>query len=212
MVRPRTMAATPSLDVIRHPDRAAALLQPARQRIVALLAEPDSASGLARRLGLPRQRVNYHLRELEKAGLVEFVEERRKGNCLERIVRATATSFLISPEALGTLGSAPEDVRDRFSMSTLLAMAARVIRDLAALSARALAANKRIATLTLRSEIRFKSAEDRAAFADELATELGRLKAKYHDHQAPGGRTFHVWTGAYPAIAVTDASQTRGTP
>ena len=75
------------------------------------LAEPDSASGVARRLGLPRQQVNYHLRELEKQGFLEFIEERRKGNCMERLVRATARTYLISPEALGHLGPTPEQQR-----------------------------------------------------------------------------------------------------
>jgi hypothetical protein len=50
-------------------------------------------------LALPRQQVGYHLRALEQAGLVELVEERRKGNCIERIVRAAACSYVISPEA-----------------------------------------------------------------------------------------------------------------
>ena len=61
-----------------------------RLRLVRELVEPDSAAGLAKRLGLPRQRLNYHLRELEAAGLLELVEERRRGNCVERIVRAVA--------------------------------------------------------------------------------------------------------------------------
>ena len=78
------MPATPALDVIRRPDSAAALLDPVRQQLLAQLAEPDSAAGLARRLRLPRQRINYHLRALERAGLLELVEERRKGNCIER--------------------------------------------------------------------------------------------------------------------------------
>ena len=57
--------------------------------------------------GLPRQRLNYHLKALEQCGLLECVEERRKGNCTERILRATAHSFVISPDALGALGPTP---------------------------------------------------------------------------------------------------------
>ena len=95
------MVAAPAqpLDVIRSPASAAAALDPQRQELLLHLREPDSASGLARRLDLPRQRINYHLRVLEEAGLVELVEERRKGNCMERVVRATARAFMISPEA-----------------------------------------------------------------------------------------------------------------
>ena len=98
---------------------------------LAHLKDPDSASGLARRLRLPRQRVNYHLKVLETAGLVELVEERRKGNCLERVVRATARAFVISPEALGELGPTAETAADRLSGAYLIAAAGRAIRDVA---------------------------------------------------------------------------------
>ena len=84
------MSAAPALDLVQDLDQAAALLHPTRLRVLEGLAEPDSAAGLARRLGLPRQQVNYHLRELEKRQLIEEVDQRRKGNCIERIVRATA--------------------------------------------------------------------------------------------------------------------------
>jgi DNA-binding transcriptional ArsR family regulator len=74
-----------------------------RARLLAELCQPASAAGLAERVGLPRQKVNYHLRLLEQHGLIELVEERRKGNCTERVLRATATSYVISPEALDTV-------------------------------------------------------------------------------------------------------------
>lgn len=86
---------------------AAALLDPARLEVYRALREGDSAASVARKLGLPRQRVNYHLRELETAGLVEAVGERRKGNCTERLLRPIARSFAISPAVLGDLGVAP---------------------------------------------------------------------------------------------------------
>src|SRR5688572_22997889 len=133
------MSAARPLQLIRGLEQATAALEPTRLRLLTELAMPDgdSASGLARRLSLPRQRVNYHLRELEKAGLVELVREQRKGNCVERIVRAVARSYLISPEVLG--GAAPKDegeVRDRFSSAYLVSAAARTIRDVAVLRER----------------------------------------------------------------------------
>ena len=108
------------LEVVRRPEPAAALLDRTRQKLLAHLAEPDSAAGLARRLRLPRQRVNYHLHALERAGVVELVEERRKGNCLERVVRATARAFVISPEALGAVGVTAETAPDRFTTAGAL--------------------------------------------------------------------------------------------
>jgi DNA-binding transcriptional ArsR family regulator len=192
------MLPTRSLDVIRRPEAAAALLDPIRQRLLAQLAEPDSASGLARRLRLPRQRINYHLRALEAAGLLELVEERRKGNCTERVVRATARAFVISPEALGPLGLTPDLAADRFSSAYLIAAAGRAIRDVSALVARARGAGQRIATLTLEADIRFASAESRAAFAEELAEQVARIAARYHDERAPGGRSFRLLAAVHP--------------
>jgi len=182
------------------------VLHPERRRILETLGRSvDSAAGLARQLGVPRQRLNYHLRELEKEGLVEPVEERRKGNCTERIVRAVARTYVISPEVLGALGDDPDLARDRFSAAYLIAASARTIRDLAALGPRAEDAGKRVATLTLETEVRFTNAAERAAFAEELATCLGRLTAKYHDADAPGGRTFRFVVGGHPAHAEVES-------
>jgi DNA-binding transcriptional ArsR family regulator len=192
------MTPAPSLQVIHRADSAAALLDPIRQRLLAELSEPDSAAGLARRLRLPRQKINYHLRALEAAGVVELVEERRKGNCIERVVRATARSFIISPEALGALGPTPETASDRLSTAYLLSAAGRTIRDVASLEARARKAGKRIATLTLEADVRFASAASRAAFAEELTDSLARLAAKYHDERAPGGRRFRLLAAVHP--------------
>ena len=193
------MTHAPTLQVISQPESAAALLDPIRQKLLAHLADPDSAAGLARRLRLPRQRINYHLRELERAGLLELVEERRKGNCLERVVRATARTFVISPEALGALGPTAETASDRLSSAYLVAAAMRVIQDVASLEARAREERKRIATLTLEADIRFASAASRAEFAEELADAVARLTAKYHDQRAPGGRRFRLLAAMHPA-------------
>ena len=194
------MPPTSPLAVIRDPDSAAAALDPIRQRLLAHLVEPDSATGVARRLGLPRQKVNYHLRALEQAGLVELVEERRKGNCIERVVRASARAYVISPETLGAVAPGADLPADRLSSAYLLAVAGRTIRELAELDARARRTGQRIPTLTLDAEIRFASAATRAAFAEELADAVARLAARYHDDRAPGGRAFRLLAAVHPAV------------
>ena len=186
------------LAVIRRPEAAAALLEPVRQQLLHHLKTPDSATGLARRMRLPRQRLNYHLKVLEEAGLVELVEEKRKGNCIERIVRASAQAFVISPDALGALAPTAELSADRLSSAYLIAAAGRAIRDVGALDSRARKEGKRLATLTLETDVRFASAEARARFADELAEMVARLAAKYHDDRAPGGRRFRLLAAVHP--------------
>ncbi|HYC32717.1 MAG TPA: helix-turn-helix domain-containing protein [Gemmatimonadales bacterium] len=187
------------VSVIRQPGPAAVALDPIRQRVLSHLREPDSATGVARRLRLPRQKVNYHLRALEDAGLVQLVEERRKGNCIERVVRASAQAFVISPEALGAMAPSANFPADRLSSAYLIAAAGRTIRDLAELESRAVRSGKRVATLTLEADVRFASAADRAAFAEELADAVARLAAKYHDDRAPGGRRFRLLAAVHPA-------------
>jgi DNA-binding transcriptional ArsR family regulator len=188
-----------SVDMVAGAGRAAALLKPMRMQILDALREPGSASTVARQLGVARQKVNYHLRELEKAGFLEEVEERRAGNCIERIVRAKATHYLIDPEVLGSLAADPDAIQDRFSSTYLVALAAQAIRDLGALREKAAAAKKRIATFSLQADVRFATAADRHAFADELSNAVARLIAKYHDDDAEGGRNFRLFLGAYPA-------------
>jgi DNA-binding transcriptional ArsR family regulator len=188
------------LDVIASAGRAASLLDPLRQRLVEELREPDSAAGLARRLRLPRQRVNYHLRELEKQRLVELVGRRRRGNCTARILRATAQAYVISPAALGGVGARPEGVRDRFSAAYLVALAARTLQDVGELAARAEKEGRRLSTLSLETEVRFATAEARAGFAEDLARAVARLTDKYHDEKTPGGRAFRFVVAGYPAM------------
>jgi DNA-binding transcriptional ArsR family regulator len=188
------------LALVHATEQAAALLQPTRLRMVEALVRPDSAAGVARRLGMPRQLVNYHLRQLEAAGLVELMEERSQGSRNERILRARARSYLIAPEALGEVAADPARVADRFSAAYLLAAAARLIGQLGAVLDRAGGAGKRVATLTLGTQVRFRSAAERNAFAEELTSAVGALVAKYHDEGAAGGRRFELLMGVYPAL------------
>ena len=185
--------------MIATTERAAVLLDPLRLRLLEGLREPDSAAGLARRLGLPRQKVNYHVRELEKQRLVELVGRRRRGNCTARILRATAQAYVIGPTALGALGASPATVRDRFAAAYLVAVAAQAVQEVGELGARAERAGRRLSTLTLEAEVRFASAEARAGFAEELARAVARLTGKYHDANTPGGRAFRFVVAGYPA-------------
>jgi DNA-binding transcriptional ArsR family regulator len=199
-----------SLAMIQKLSQAAALLHPLRLRIIENLREPDSSSGLARRLRIPRQKVNYHVRELEREGFLEQVGERRKGNCVERMVRASANAYLIDPALLGALGIDPSNVQDRFSSAYLVAVAAKAIRELSVLRSRAEKAGKSLATLTLQTEVRFASAADRNSFAEELAKAIGYLSAKYNHERTEGGRTFQFFVGGYPSLTEAQSGQPSG--
>jgi len=186
--------------VIEDPAAAEVSLDPVRSRLLAELAEPGSATTLAAKVGLPRQKVNYHLRSLEKHGLVELAEERRKGNMTERIMQATAASYVISPTALGAVQPDPERAPDRLSARWLLAVASRLVQDVGTLLTGSAKAGKRVATFAMDGEVRFASPADRAAFADELTAAVNHLVGKYHDEHAQGGRAHRVIVAVHPSI------------
>ena len=193
------------LSVIDDPAAAGVSLDPVRARLLAELVEPGSASSLAAKVGLPRQKINYHLRTLEQHGLVELVAERRKGNMTERVMQATAASYVISPAALGAVAPDPGRAPDRLSARWLIAVAARTVREVGELLAGATKAGKRLATFAVDGEVRFASAADRAAFADELAAAVTTLVAKYHDESAEGGRPHRVVVAVHPGVRREDA-------
>ncbi|WP_238007790.1 helix-turn-helix domain-containing protein [Dactylosporangium sp. AC04546] len=186
--------------VIEEAAAAEVALDPIRARLLALLAEPHSATSLAAIVELPRQKVNYHLKTLEQHGLVELVEERRKGNVTERVLRATASSYVISPVALAAVQPDPSRSPDRLSARWLLALAARLVREVGQLITGAERAGKPVATFALDGTVRFASAADRAEFVQELTATVGALVSRYHDERAPGGRDHRVIIAIHPSI------------
>lgn len=189
-----------ALRLITELDVAAGLLNLERQELLELLAEPNSASSLARITKRPRQQINYHLRELEKRGLITHVEDRKRGNCVERVLVRADESLCISPSLLGNLSPMPEREPDKLSANYLIASAAKLIRDLGHAVMHASRNKKKVVTLTLSAEVRFVSPEQRAEFAREVADALARISAKYNNDQSPTGRTFTWMFGAYPTI------------
>ena len=125
------------------------------------LVEPGSASTLAERLGLPRQKLNYHVRALEAQGLVELVEVRSRRGCTERIMQASAADSARTA--------------DRLSAGYLLALGARAIREVDTLLKSADAAGKTLPTLSIDTEIRFRSAAERAVGATGFEPVTSRL-------------------------------------
>jgi predicted ArsR family transcriptional regulator len=184
-----------SVQVIEDPAAAAVALDPIRARLLAALEEPASAAGLAGRVGLSRQKVNYHLNALEAHGLVELVEARARGGITERVMQATALHYVVSPAALGEDAADPDRASDQLSAGYLVALAGRVVREVGDLARRAEAAEKRLPTMAIDTEIRFRSAADRAAFADELTAAVLDLAARYHHDD---GRPHRLVVAAHP--------------
>ena len=186
------------VEVIEDPAAAVVALEPVRSRLLSELAEPASAATLAERLGLARQKINYHLRALEAHGLVRVARRRKWGGLTERLLVAKAASYLVSPKAMGPAATDPDRSADRLSASYLIVLAARIVREVKELLDRSEKLGKRLSTLSLDTKIRFRSAAERAAFSQELAGAVMSLVSRYHDASAPGGRAHRLVVVAHP--------------
>lgn len=192
------------VEVIDNPEAAASALDPTRARILGALREPASAAGVATRLGLPRQLVRYHLGSLERHGLALAAGTRKWGGITERLLVAKAASFVVSPLAVGALAPDPERTADRLSAGYLIALGARLVREVGGLMRGAEAAGKHLPTLAVDAEVRFRSPADRAAFTAELTQAITQLVGRYHDPTAPGGRPHRLLVAAYPTPVPPD--------
>lgn len=185
------------LSVIDDPKAAEVALEPTRARLLQELgAEPGSAANVAARVGLTRQKANYHLNLLEQHGLIELAEIRMRGGISERIMRATAAAYIVSPSATAAERGRPEQIGDRLSAGYLIAVAGRSVSEVAQLERIAEAAGQRLPTLTIDTEVGFASAQERAAFADELTTTLMELVARYHHDD---GRRHRLVVASHPS-------------
>jgi DNA-binding transcriptional ArsR family regulator len=183
--------------VIEEPAAAASLLDPLRARVLSALAEPGSATKVAASLRLPRQQINYHLRALETHGLVDLVEERQRRGLVERIFKASARGYVVSPAVLGDLAADPRE-SDQLSARYVIALAARVVRDVAGLLRAAATSGKKLPTLAIDTELRFATASARASFTADLAEAVRTLATRYHDEGSAGGRWHRLVVASYP--------------
>lgn len=203
------------VECVREPGRASVVLNPLRLEILDRSREPRSASDIAGELGLPRQRVNYHVKELAKAGFLTEAGRIRRRNFYEQRYRATAGGYLVSPEALGPVAADPGAVADRLSAAYLLALSARLQREVGGAAERARAEGWRLATLSMDAELRFESGGKRRAFAEALRDAVAAVIAEHAapataDGGSPGtGTPYRLMVGCWPA---GEAQKRRASP
>lgn len=192
--------------LLDEPDRLRVGLSPIRRRLLERLRQPASATQLAAELSMGRQRVNYHLRALEKARLVDLVEERQRRGCIERILVARAQAFIVDPSVMtaktgshsGTsLAGVSRDVQDKFSAEHLIDAAADVVRDVTRMRAQAEKQGVRLLTFTMQTDISFAEPDDLERFTTAVAEFVTREAAKFHTPAA--GRRYRVVIGGHPS-------------
>lgn len=185
---------------LEEPEQVRAALSPLRRQLLGLLQEPASASQLAQTLDLPRQRVNYHLKELEKAGLIELAEERQRRGFVERLFQATSAAIVVDPSVM-TTGEERTFTRlhDQYAAEHLVETAAATVREVARMQGKAADAGQRLLTFTLEAEVRFAEPSDLHRFTDALTAAVRRT---VEDFDAEGGRPYRLIAGGFPARPV----------
>jgi DNA-binding transcriptional ArsR family regulator len=192
------------LDCVADRTRAAELLRPIRLEILRLARDPISATELASRLGLPRQRVNYHVRQLARHGFLRRAGRRRRRNMIEQRFAASARGLLLSPELLGAVAADWREIPDAASAAYLLALSGEMESDVARASREAAKGGRRLSTLSFKSQFRFATPEQREGFThalrDALTEVIARHTSAYRrpDGSEAPGTPYRLVLGSYP--------------
>jgi DNA-binding transcriptional ArsR family regulator len=188
--------ASSAVAVLDSSEQLAAITHPTRLRVLDALRAPDSAAGVARQLGEPRQRINHHVRELAKAGLLVEAGERRKGNFVEQLYESAAGTFVVSPRLTWGDGARLRAIADQVALQHLVDVGERLQRDAAVLLDRAAFDGDQIPAVAVEATVRFADADARAAFLDAYLALTARL---IEQHAATDGDAFTVALVAHPS-------------
>jgi DNA-binding transcriptional ArsR family regulator len=183
--------------LIEDAERARMALSPLRRRLLEALREPGSAASLAVSLGMPRQKLGYHLRALEAAGLIRLAEVRKRRGFSERML--VADSFVLDPG----LVSPPRatTAQDQYAASHLVGVAGGMVREVTRMASAAEAEGKRLLTLTIEADIGFSAPQDFEIFAQRLGIAAQALAAEFVP--GDGRRGYRLVMAAHPAVAST---------
>jgi DNA-binding transcriptional ArsR family regulator len=173
------------VEVVRDHRRAAALLHPLRLRILRQAEEPGSATEIAARLGLPRQRVNYHFRQLIRASLLRPAGRRRKRNMVEKRYVASARGYALSPEVVGEARADWRRVGDTRSPAYLIALLLQAESDLGLLLPPAGKGRSSAAMVSLKTQFRLPGLAERERFAQAVREALADVVFR---HTLPAAR------------------------
>jgi len=179
-----------------------AMASPFRQQLLHTLVTPSSAVNLARRFDMSRQRIGYHMRDLERAGCIEPVGERPQRGLTEKLYRTKPMAWVLAPPRSDSASQ-----RDRYSWAALVDLVARALWDLVSLRRRADAAGKRLATVALEAELHFESPAERKAFTEALVDAVETVVREHEQPRSSQSRAFRLVLGAFPQ---PDGSQPHG--
>jgi DNA-binding transcriptional ArsR family regulator len=162
---------------IEDVNQAMTLLKPIRLEILQRLDEPRTCTELAEYFDETPQKVYYHVKALESAGMVEKVDERRVRGMVEGYYQASARSYWLAPKLVGQIGG-EKIAQDQLSLRVLLELAEEVHDDIGKLGNRS-AVGQDVPSLSLSAHIHLPDGSRRAEFLQELQQVFQALARKY---------------------------------
>ncbi|HEX2840064.1 helix-turn-helix domain-containing protein [Hyphomicrobium sp.] len=183
-------------------DQARVALTPLRRSILDLLKKPNSAGQLARELSLPRQKIGYHLKCLQKAGLIREAGEKQKRGFKEKLYLVSAPSFVVDPHILGGSERTSIEKQDRYASAHLIDAAANLVREVSRMKAAAADQGTRLLTFAIETDVAFARPKDMELFVAELAETLHAMVLKYRPSR--GGRKYRVLIGGRPTVSKSE--------
>jgi DNA-binding transcriptional ArsR family regulator len=202
-----------SVALVSDAAKARAALTPLRRELLERLREPNSASTLAGQLAIPRQKLGYHLRVLEEAGLVRLVEERQRRGFTERVMVACADTFVLDPALVQSAATRAVTAQDRHASEHLVTTASALVRDVARMREAADHEGKRLLTLTVEAELTFDTPADFDAFSEQLSDAITALAKRYTASPLrKGGRRYRLVAAAHPALLTKATDETKRNP
>jgi len=162
---------------IEEMEQAVSLLKPVRIEILKQMDEPCTCPELADYFDESPQKIYYHVKALEKAGLVDKVDEKRVRGTVEGYYQARARSYWLAPHLVGKVGETPMS-SDEKSLQVLLQLAEDVHDDIGKLANQA-QAGQEVSSLSLSAHIHLPDGERRAEFLEEVALAFQSIARKY---------------------------------
>jgi hypothetical protein len=162
---------------IESVDQAATLLQPFRIDLLQQMVEPRTCPELGAHFDMTAQKIYYHIKALEKAGLVERVSENRVRGVVEGVYQAKARSYWLAPKLVGLIGGT-QPTQDQTSLRFLLSLAEEMYEDIGHLGQKS-EVGQDVPSLGLSAQIYLPDSGRRADFLNDVQTVFQSLARKY---------------------------------
>lgn len=183
--------------MVTSTEQAVALLNPLRAEILSGMTEPVSAAEIARSMGETPQKINYHLKALEKVGLVHRVGSRQIRNLVEVLYRAAAKTFVLS-ESLGLPAEAIQHMKDQGSLAHLITVSERIKKDALRLMQHS-DKEEHVPSASLHTRVSLSDEGRRKAFVEEYVQLVRKLTEKYQT-EGEADDAYHVLLAVYPDL------------